>query len=629
MAGSNTTYKVDIQYDLKGNAARGLAGLKQQAQQTTSSMGGLRQTLALVGGGALFAGGYKALIGFNNEIGRMKIGLSTVIATQFHKPFATAQVASEKLFQNFQKMAIESPATTKDFVEMSNMIAGGVLQAGMGLKELESITKGAVIASAALGARPDMLALDVQQMLAGRVEIRDRYAQQLLAGVGETDFRAFNQKSAGERAGIVQKAFNTEALQSAAKAYADSFEGVTSTLKDNIQLALGTVGLPLFKAITEEVKGWNKWIADNPGKIADMASRLGNGLKSAFSIVKDIATAIFPILQSTMSVVGDVLSFAANHKDTLVKLVEGLLVYKGVSMGVGLAKGGAGMIGGLFGQLKDGFGKMAAGLSGSGGLITSIASVSSGFLGMLGPIAAVGGALYGLFSFLTSETEDQKREKARLKAERELASNTQTALQKEQAMRERLSNIGIKDINDPALLKQYPGAQSLKTELEGYTQARKEMENKSIQEAIAQGMVKEELGPGGRRLFLSNMGAGGVGTAELMKTVQDIFKRRFNEEFDRWEQQGGIYGITPLNASKGRGSMMYGANFWEDMLGPTPAEDLYKTGAAAKPPEVNVTINKIEVYSDDPDRFVHQAVNSFEEIVRNPTAARGIMRGAF
>lgn len=623
MAGSTTQYKVDIVYDLKGNAQRGLQNLKTQAAATNAGFGGLRSTLALLGGGAVFAAAGKAFIGFNRDVDRLKIGLSTVISMNMHKPFALAQAASEKLFQTFQKMAADSPATTKDFVEMANMISSGVMQAGLGLKGLESITQGAILASSALGAKPEMLALDVQQMLAGTVAIRDRYARQLLVGIGVTDYKAFNKKSAAERGALTQKAFTSPALMEAGKAFGSSFEGVTSTLKDNLEITLGKVGLPLFKAITEEVKGWNKWVTDNPTKIANMASTLSDGLKSAFMFVKDMATAIFPILQSTMSVIGGVLSFAANHKDTLIDLVKGLMVYKGITLGFGAARGA----GNFMSQIANPFKELAAGLKGGNGLIPAISSVSGGLLGLLGPIALLGTAMFGLFSFMTRETEDQKREAARLRAERELAANMKGALSRENAMRERLSNISIKDINDPEFLKKYPGAQSLKTELDGYVQARKEMENKTIEKAISEGMVREELGPGGRRLFISNQGVGGLGTAELMKEVQGIFARRYSEELKAHLAAGGAGGM-PMNASAGRGGMMYGANYWENLLNTTP-EDLYKTSQDIKPVDVKVTINKIEVYSDDPDRFVHQAVNSFEEIVRNPTAAREIMRGAF
>jgi hypothetical protein len=50
---------------------------------------------------------------------------------------------------------------------------------------------------------------------------------------------------------------------------------------------------------------------------------------------------------------------------------------------------------------------------------------------------------------------------------------------------------------------------------------------------------------------------------------------------------------------------------------------------AIAPPKtkVDVHINKIEVASEDPDRFVFGMVRSFEEVVRNPTQARAALRG--
>ncbi len=44
-------------------------------------------------------------------------------------------------------------------------------------------------------------------------------------------------------------------------------------------------------------------------------------------------------------------------------------------------------------------------------------------------------------------------------------------------------------------------------------------------------------------------------------------------------------------------------------------------------PKVNVTINRIEVASPDPDRFVFGMIRSFEQIVQAPVAPAGAIRG--
>jgi hypothetical protein len=132
-------------------------------------------------------------------------------------------------------------------------------------------------------------------------------------------------------------------------------------------------------------------------------------------------------------------------------------------------------------------------------------------------------------------------------------------------------------------------------------------------------MVKEHLdGTGTRRLTLGGPAAGV--TKEFQDVLVAIFKDKAREAVLNRQ-----YGM-PLTADfSGVGGNQ---GFYEEYVGlAKDPGDPY--GLHAPPPKVNVNINKIEVYSDDPDRFVAQAVQSFEEVTRNPTQAHEIMRGAF
>jgi len=129
----------------------------------------------------------------------------------------------------------------------------------------------------------------VTQMLAGTVAIRDRYARQLLAGIGEQDYHKFNSYTATKRAQLVQKSFEQPSLMSAANAFGETFAGVTSTLKDNLEIALGKVGMPLFKAVTAEVKSWNEWMGANQEKLAEIGRTIGDGLVTGFKYAKSAA----------------------------------------------------------------------------------------------------------------------------------------------------------------------------------------------------------------------------------------------------------------------------------------------------------------------------------------------------
>jgi hypothetical protein len=63
--------------------------------------------------------------------------------------------------------------------------------------------------------------------------------------------------SAGQRAETLKAALMQKQLTQLAAAQGQTFNGVLSTLQDTIEQFFGKVGLPLFKAVTAELKHWN------------------------------------------------------------------------------------------------------------------------------------------------------------------------------------------------------------------------------------------------------------------------------------------------------------------------------------------------------------------------------------
>jgi hypothetical protein len=313
-----TTYVVEtVMKTTNAPAAAGaidkVGGAAERAAKGTDL---LRSSLGLLGGGFLVTKGLglakQSLIGFNSEMETLLISLSSSLSLGMGKSFKDAQTDATGLLEVFKTMAAESPATTKDFVDMASQISGAVTAAGMGLKDLQEITKGGVVAAAALaGGRADMIALDIQQMLAGTVGLRDRYARQLLRGVGKTDYHAFNKLSGEKRADLVKQALTGPALQGAAKAYETSFAGVVSTFEDKFQMAMGRVGKPLFAEITKEVASWSTYLDQHEKSL----QVIGDKLVDAFHAVK---TAV---------------QFVVTNRDLLMALATASLAVKGIRMG--------------------------------------------------------------------------------------------------------------------------------------------------------------------------------------------------------------------------------------------------------------------------------------------------------
>lgn len=613
---ANTEYKVGITYDIKGSAAGGLKNIKQEAKGASEAMGGLKRAMAViggvVGGVGLFNAGKKAFIDFNSEITRMKNGLATITSMNLGVGFTSGQKAADRMFETFQKMAAVSPATTKDFTEMASMISSSVLQAGLGLKDLENMTQGAIGASMALGARPDMLALDITQMLAGTVAIRDRYARQLLAGIGETDYHKFNKYDAGKRAQLTQKAFDQPSLKQGLDAASNTFEGVTSTFKDNLEIALGKVGLPLMKALTTEIKSWSTWIDKNPAMVASISSTISNGLVKAFEVVKEIGATILPVLANVAGVIKDAFSFVVENKDLLLTVVKGLMVYKGAMMAKGIG-------GGLLGALKgggDSLTKLMDVGTQSASAANGLEAFTSGISQALPGVLKLAGILIGIASLpalLDPRQRWRDEDTAKRAAELKTSGDFSSSKAHIGAMRLRLGQLGI----DPDGKERDSGG--IKDALEKEQAAYREAREKVIQTGLDKGVLTEQLSADGTRRIDMAGGSGGVVSKEMMDTIGVVVK---DAAFQAWHN-------TPDGMPKMGGwsnNQSFGSGYFTENIG-KQATDAYDL--RAEPPKVNVTINKIEVYSDDPDRFVAQAVQSFDEITRNPTQAHDIMRGAF
>lgn len=671
-----TTYAVDIVYDLKGGAQQGLRNIGNEAAKSTSLVGGLKGALAAVGAGTLFHLGKKYLVDFNSEVQRLKIGLGTVIAMNLHVPFARASVEAGKMFNVFQKMAMTSPNTTKEFVEMANMISSSVLSAGLGIKGLENMTAGAMVASNALGGDPSEMATGIQHALFGAINIRDKYIRQVLAGVGETDYKKFNKYSQAKRAGLVSKGFDQKALKDAGLAMGESFQGVTSTFKDNLEIALGQTGLPLMKALTQEIKSWTQYMLDNPAKIKHMVETLGNGIESAFETVRSV------------------FSFIVSHADMMMELgkvwgaaklaggVSGMLggMGGGALGSVGSAIGGAFMsvaqpMGASIGKsvraglvslamasggnsvgMANGLGSLLGGIGSIGsGIGSAFASVGSGI--GAGGLVGIGMATHELGEYLevhkaiTSVIDPMRVKYEQLTMQLGLFDDAiDAAAEKLGGKGFRASQAGTLDIKrqQAQVAGDFAAGRINASELADSKLFDSDELNKLRgPDTIMNGPLGRVFGGiyADSPMAEQQRRIAGPQAAKYQKQYQSLatesstVNTNAGVSFAQMMAQLGKDQMAAIDNTKALNdlSMIYTDRYSKGITGlldPKALAEIWMHSkddlpGGPKPSQTNVTINKIEVYSDDPDRFVAQSVMAFDEITKNPTQAHDIMRGAF
>lgn len=613
---SSTIYDIRLRYTTDDKASKGIAAIASVSDRANKSLGGLKTALVGLGAGAALLAGKRMLIDYNSEIDQMKIGMSTVMSMQMHKPFQAARKEADLLVTNLQELAKKSPATTKDFVEMASSIAPAVAMMGGGIGKLESLSAGAVTAGLATGTRADVAALDIQQMLMGTVSMRDRMARQLISSKG-MDHTEFNKMGAKERAGMTEELLNSPALKAAADAMGASFAGQVSTFKDQLQIAIGKVGLPLMTQMTSQVQKWNTWIERHPREIARYTKQLSGMLTSSFNFLRETA------------------AFFVEHKELLMGIAKVFLVFKagqyaqGIMGNVigGLTRMGTGLkqVGGVFAGFLSGSGGLK-GVTGAFGGLTRVLMGAGGVIPIFGALAT---AAFSLFNAFGVGAERRRREEmgGRLNeviGERTKALNRQKELSTWIKAHEVGPLTGFQD--DPATRKERERKQA---ELDAIrkqhgfgrdqnfmyqtTDATKQADAtmlRSLREenSMLANAIREDFS-GFDRQFLVNLqnskGYDSQRTAELITVLEDIFARNNTDE---------LYKLAHPE--------IYGAK--EDIK----PEEEWKA-PTREGMDMNVTIHKIEVQSPDPDRFVFGMVNTLGQAAKNPTQAEHVITGGF
>lgn len=610
---ASTIYDVKVRYTLDDKAGKGTKALAGDMDRASKSASTLSGALAGIGIAGAFMAGKKLLIDFNSQIDQMKIGMTTIINMQLKKPWEEASKAADGLFVKFQELAKKSPATTKDFMTMAAAITPVITSLGGGIDKIEKLTQGAVLAGIATGTRADVAALDIKQMLMGTVTERDMMAQQLISSKGITK-ETFNNMDAAARGSFVESVLQSPSLIKAADEFGASFAGQISTFQDGLQIALGTVGRPLMAAMGQEVKRWNDWIEKHPRTIARISKEIGGFLKDSFDFISKSV------------------GWLVEHRDSIMAIGKTFLVFKGASMATGIMQDAVKGIGNFVGSLRDGGnsikGLFGGGLSG-GGISGAFGALSKALIGGLGAVPALlalGSAASELWGIFTKKNDDEKARSLRMSFDEALGETGNTA----KRLGELDKMFAPKYVNG----KVSSDAMELKkTDLEKYTRLVTEkqtldtkFQDPAMLGALIRGMddARKKAGMQG----LKDMSYDEVITHGKGGASYQLFEKLYADSKDAKDL------LTNLDETMKRFAMVDKQTKWDAFrlafpdqfpgykadAAKTEISD-WRTPSTGEKTEVKVTIHRIEVASDDPDRFVFGMVNAFSKMSKNPTQA--------
>lgn len=641
----STVYDVRVRYSVDDRARAGTSKLTgetrklgAEVQRTTGLFGRLGVAVASAMG-VRMAG--KALIGFNSTVEDTKNQIAGMMALTKKTDLTDQLGNADKLFGNLQKRANTLPGTTMEYARMAGMLTQPILDAGLGMKDLEDLTINSVVGAKALGVEWQAAARDVDQALRGQYHSVDVFTGKLLGSIGykgEEGRAKFNGMGAEQRASELKRALTQKQLTQLAAAQGNTFSGALSTLQDTLEQFVGKVGVPLFKAITAELKSWNAYIDKNSDKVADVAHTLGEGLVTGFTVVKDV------------------IGFLVSHADMLLMVGK---VWAGVKIGgmIGggaarLAAGAVGKGGGFLDWFKghrDGFNKetgeyeskgpgrgrqAVGGIKGAfenAGLLAGAAGVGYAIGNMLG-LDEVGKDIGTKFALLTGRTDETTMAFDRL--EKSSGALDEAIKRASKAggpqvianMRGTSANYAqranlVGDLLTAMKAAQADPVNGAKAAALANAKRNAEEAGISMDEARTPGFVGDMLHRSD--VVTSRQTAvGGLGGLAMEVGIRQLTEYQ-RQTLDVEKAQQDV--LTYMTQQIAKGEAFNPATVME-LLRNATNDPGGKHKSMGDKPKVNVTIQRIEVQSDDPDRMAFGLVEAFRDAAKNPSAAISAMR---
>lgn len=642
---TDTNYNVNIKYAVDSRGGRQATGaLNEDVKTLHRSSRAAEGAFIALGQSAInlvtrgFGVAKQSLIGFNSSVEDTKLQIAGMLALSSKTSLADQIGNADRVFANLQRRAASLPGTTAEYAKMAGMLTQPIMSAGLRMKDLEDLTVSAVVGAKALGVEWQAAARDVDQALRGQFHSVDQFTGKILGSVGfqgEEGRAKFNALSAERRAAELKRAMTQPQLEQLAAAQGATFAGAMSTLQDSLEQTMGRVGVPLFKAITAEIKAWNMWLDKNALEVGRIAASLGDGLAKGFGVVKDAV------------------SFLVEHQDAMLALGK---VWLAVKLG-GLLGGG---VGGKDGLIAGGTSQLAALRSwarpergwfdetggyqydkgGAGRQKVAMGNVV-GSLPLLAQSAALGYALGSLIDDATGLSHSianmgidaaTRRFEALEKQSQALGDAMDRAAAKSPEAGRAVTNLaGASDnyarmanlAGDAArsladLTKASPGAMS------GYADKLKRLEDLGVSDA-------DINKAGGLKAFADQMSAKADDLALRQQTLQELGVMAYTQGFANLTE----YQRQTLDATKAQQDLFTAINrngltiTKESILAIMRADTSDPEGKhkpMADKPNVSVHIARIEVQSDDPDRFAFGLVESFRDAAKNPSSAFAVLR---
>ena len=219
--------------------------------------------------------------GLNSEIEKTKIGLADIFTANGVTSNLTDGLSmASGMMLKIRQDAAALPGETADLARIFKLASIPGLQAGKDTGAIETLSANAMAYGMGVANLDSgTVSRELSMLLSGRAGAHNTLGLQL-AGLGGDKAKEFNQKSGSERFEYLQAEFGKHA--GSIDLFANSFEGLSSTLKDNAKMFLTSATSSLFEKVKGTLGDVNKWFDNNQGTVSAWAQYLGNKLAGAW-----------------------------------------------------------------------------------------------------------------------------------------------------------------------------------------------------------------------------------------------------------------------------------------------------------------------------------------------------------
>lgn len=376
---ADTVYRIRIDYT--ANTAEAERG----AARVSSGFGGIKAAIV----GAAAALGISQLASKIFEIGRKAEDAKIAIAgmmqasgagglTGSADDFNKSMAMSAEIIKQMRKDARDLPGEFEDLANIFRMGIGGGIGAGKSINEIEKLSAKLMAFGAMNTLQSEQVGREFAMMMEGRAGAHNVLWQRLTGGHG--DAKKFNAMGQPEKFAAIEKYL--KGYEPAIKAFGNTWSAVESTTEDFAKQIFRIGTAPVFDAVKRHLSDWNDWFQKNQEYVERMATtwgtELAGGLETAYGWAKSLVGVI------------------VDNRETLLKIAEAYIGFKGMSAFGGGGGGASGVAGNMIGGA--GMGVAISGMFGhitetGGTLNATMMGLEGAFSRLPGPLGLVSSAL--------------------------------------------------------------------------------------------------------------------------------------------------------------------------------------------------------------------------------------------